>query len=135
MKKNKNLISPLHIEEFKQNSQSKYLKELKTRSLTLHNESSDFDFIYNNENLSVKSEIALWKAVVLQAAVDLKSQSKKNLAQTFRIKALMWFNMRNEEFVQVCNWAGFDPQYVIDRIKPIKEKAINFMSNNPMLIS
>ena len=69
-------------------------------------ENTDFEYRYSNDNLYFKSEIALWKAVILQALVDLQSNSKKKIANTYRIKALMWFNLKNEEFLTVCNYAG-----------------------------
>ena len=55
--------------------------------------------INKNENDTFKGEIALWKAVILQALIDLQSQSKKKIATTYRIKALMWFNLKNQDFI------------------------------------
>ncbi len=81
----------------------------------------DFNYKYSNDNLYYKGEIALWKAVILQALVDLQSNSKKKIANTYRIKALMWFNLKNEDFIQVCNWAGLDPAYVYQRARKVKE--------------
>ena len=91
------------------------------------NNEKDFNYRYSNNNLYFKSEIALWKAVILQALVDLQSNSKKKIANTYRIKALMWFNLKNEEFITVCNYAGLDPKYVYEKSRIIKE-------NNKFLI-
>ncbi len=84
-------------------------------------ENTDFEYRYSNDNLYFKSEIALWKAVILQALVDLQSNSKKKIANTYRIKALMWFNLKNEEFLTVCNYAGLDPKYVYEKSRIVKE--------------
>lgn len=52
---------------------------------------SDLDIYYkNNKN----GEQSLWRAVILQAFVDLKNNSKKKLANTFRVKATLWFNKK-----------------------------------------
>ena len=91
------------------------------------NNEKDFNYRYSNNNLYFKSEIALWKAVILQALVDLQSNSKKKIANTYRIKALMWFNLKNEEFITVCNYAGLDPKYVYEESRIVKE-------NNKFLI-
>ena len=91
------------------------------------NNEKDFNYRYSNNNLYFKSEIALWKAVILQALVDLQSNSKKKIANTYRIKALMWFNLKNEEFITVCNYAGLDPKYVYEKSRIVKE-------NNKFLI-
>lgn len=67
-------------------------------------------------------EIALWKAVILQAFVDMKNKSKKKIANTYRTKAIFWFNRNDEEFVMVCNHAAMDPGYVWNRAREIKEE-------------
>lgn len=85
------------------------------------NQEEEFDYRYSNDNLYFKSEIALWKAVILQALVDLQSNSKKKIANTYRIKALMWFNLKNEEFLTVCNYAGLDPKYVYEKSRIVKD--------------
>jgi hypothetical protein len=77
--------------------------------------------------LYFKNEIALWKAVILQALIDLQSNSRKKIANTYRIKALIWFNPNNSEFIQVCNWADLNPEYVYQKAKKIKEKNKFFM--------
>lgn len=81
----------------------------------------DFNYKYSNDNFYYKSEIALWKAVILQALVDLQSNSKKKIANTYRIKALMWFNLKNQDFITVCNYAGLDPKYVYKKARIVKE--------------
>ncbi len=84
------------------------------------NKKIDFHYKYSNDNIYYKGEIALWKAVILQALIDLQSNSKKKIANTYRIKALMWFNLKNKEFLQVCNWAGLDPLYVYEKAQVVK---------------
>ena len=90
------------------------------------NNNIEFNYRYSNDNIYYKGEIALWKAVILQAMVDLQSISKKKIANTFRIKALMWFNLKNEDFLTVCNYAGLDPKYVYEKAMKVKEENVFF---------
>ncbi len=93
----------------------------------------------NNYILKRSPEIALWKAVILQAFIDLQNNSKKKIANTYRIRSLFWFNLKNNEFLDVCNFAGLDPNYVISKAKKIKDekftKMINYNSINKILIA
>lgn len=125
--KNK-LIKELMFEENNFNNIKQQQNISKINNITTTNNISnndnledEFDYRYSNDNLYFKSEIALWKAVILQALVDLQSNSKKKIANTYRVKALMWFNLKNEEFLTVCNYAGLDPKYVYEKSRIIKD--------------
>lgn len=124
--KNK-LIKELMFEEKNFNDIKQQQNISKINNTTTNNISNndnledEFDYRYSNDNLYFKSEIALWKAVILQALVDLQSNSKKKIANTYRVKALMWFNLKNEEFLTVCNYAGLDPKYVYEKSRIIKD--------------
>ena len=124
--KNK-LIKELMFEENNFNDIKQQQNISKINNTTTNNISNndnledEFDYRYSNDNLYFKSEIALWKAVILQALVDLQSNSKKKIANTYRVKALMWFNLKNEEFLTVCNYAGLDPKYVYEKSRIIKD--------------
>lgn len=98
-------------------SKNKFIKNQNNKSL----ETEDFNYKYSNDNLYYKSEIALWKAVILQAMLDLQTNSKKKIANTYRVKALMWFNLKNEDFLTVCNYAGLDPLYVYQKSQIVKK--------------
>ena len=106
------------LKQLEKENKKKLNKIYKSKSIE---ENTDFEYRYSNNNLYFKSEIALWKAVILQALVDLQSNSKKKIANTYRIKALMWFNLKNEEFLTVCNYAGLDPKYVYEKSRIVKE--------------
>lgn len=84
----------------------------------------------NNYILDKNPEKSLWKAVLLQAFVDLQNNSKKKIANTYRIKSLFWFNIKNKEFLDVCGYAGLDPNYVLSKAKKIKDIKFNKIAND-----
>lgn len=119
----KNLVSELNFEE---NLSFDCNNSIKINNDSINNNESscnfdDFNYKYSNDNFYYRGEIALWKAVILQAMVDLQSNSRKKIANTYRIKALMWFNLKNKDFLTVCNYAGLDPKYVYERAIKVKE--------------
>jgi hypothetical protein len=77
-----------------------------------------FDFLYRTE---LNEERALWRAVVLQAFVDLKNNSKKKIAKTYRLKSALWFNMKNANFIMVCDYANLEPGFVHKFAEKIKD--------------
>lgn len=87
------------------------------------NYSLDFLYINGNYNNNLCPEKSLWKAVILQAFIDLKNNSKKKIANTYRVKAILWFNMNNNDFIATCHYAGLDPQYVWKKASLIKNKS------------
>ena len=84
----------------------------------------------NNYIINRSPEKSLWKAVLLQAFVDLQNNSKKKIANTYRIKSLFWFNVKNKEFLDVCNYAGLDPDYVLSKAKKIKDIKFSKIAND-----
>lgn len=86
--------------------------------------------IMNRHINTTSPEKSLWKAVLLQAFVDMQNNSKKKIYNTYRIKSTLWFNMNNKEFLDVCNYAGLDPQYVFSKAKNIKDKKFQKIAND-----
>ncbi len=76
---------------------------------------------------NAKKIVALWKSVILQGLIDLASRSSKKMAKINRIKSLMWFNISNQDFQQVCTNACLDSEYV-------HKKALQIKKNNPLVI-
>lgn len=64
---------------------------------------------------------ALWRAVILQALIDVSTESAKPEAKQVKYRALSWFNEGYSEgtsdFEEVCHLAGMDADYVRDRLK------------------
>lgn len=78
------------------------------------------------DKASFEAESTLWKAVIVQALIDLSSRSRKKMAKSNRIKALLWINMSNSDFLTACAYAALDPRYVSGKAEFVKK-------NNPMI--
>ena len=72
----------------------------------------------------------LWRAVVLQALYDSCAKVMTRKMRTARNRALLWINLNNPEFIEVCQLAGLDPDSVISIKNSEKAKSghgIKFM--------
>jgi hypothetical protein len=69
------------------------------------------------------SQLALWRAVILQAFVDLLTNSEKLEDQIAKRFARSWILGMSQDFKLVCSMAGYNPYYV-------RRKAVSFMNNN-----
>ena len=70
------------------------------------------------------AETSLWRAVLLQAFIDLRSNSKKKIAKTYRMKSAIWFNLNNNNFVKVCYLAGYEPKFVYHKADIIRREML-----------
>ena len=60
-----------------------------------------------SDNRELLGEIALWRAVLLQAFIDLKSKSKKKRNQPIIQEAKNWFLNKNQEnVIDICDMAN-----------------------------
>lgn len=58
---------------------------------------------------NIAGEIALWRAVLLQSFIDLKTQSKKKRMQPIKYEAYKWFSATDQEPVRiVCQLANYN---------------------------
>lgn len=86
-----------------------------------------FEYSYRS---NINAEQALWRAVILQAFTDLKNNSRKRIAKTYRLKAALWFNLNNDDFIAACCYAGFSPDFVWREAEKIKD---NFYNSKPQV--
>ena len=83
---------------------------------------------YNNqyklsERITTKeSSVCLWKAVIMQALVDLGSRSNKKMAKINRVRSILWCNLNNKDFLTVCSYAELNPYYVYQKVQKIKKE-------------
>lgn len=60
----------------------------------------------------IRSEVALWRAVIVQALMDAASRSRKPDAMYHKNEAAAWLTGGGRDFALVCEHAGFNPFYV-----------------------
>jgi hypothetical protein len=89
---------------------------LSIKSEKKNNSKNDF------QNLQ-KSESGLWKAVIMQAVLDIMSSSKRSSEILAKNSARDWFNKKNSNFITVCSYANLDYEWVLKRV--------NFALENP----
>ena len=56
--------------------------------------------------------VALSKAVILQAVVDLTSVAQKNKDLRYKLDSMQWIFLPNTSFGETCTSAGFEKEYV-----------------------
>ena len=57
-------------------------------------------------------EVALAKAIILQAIIDIRSQDKFNIAKENKQEAYKWIFEDNTHLSQICTDSKLDPSYV-----------------------
>jgi hypothetical protein len=72
------------------------------------------------EEKNVLPEQKLWRAVLCQALYDALSDFKNQmLIEDDRQDARYWFRDKPRSFHEVCRNAGFDPNYVHQKVKKL----------------
>ena len=67
----------------------------------------------------------LWKAVILQAILDIKNNGNKVMDRVNRAKAILWINPNKKDFINVCQMAEINPQRVYEyKLKLLKQQKI-----------
>lgn len=68
-----------------------------------------FDKLKNNND---SADIALRKAVVLQAVLDATSNTKSLKAGKYKSEALEWLFGNSKDFLEICYQAGYKPEFI-----------------------
>ena len=80
------------------------------------NISIDSEFIQDREeDDDNRSYIALWRAVIMQAMLDIASMSSRTEDKLEKYRSISWIMNDNEDFNLVCRLANYDPKYVRNR--------------------
>jgi hypothetical protein len=66
-------------------------------------------------------ETKLWRMVLLQSFIDLLARSKAKIFNVWKQQTIEWFDMNNENFVIVCNYADRNPEYVYQKARNLIE--------------
>lgn len=72
----------------------------------------------------ITREQGLWKAVLSQAVYEACTDWYQGtpLTATEKGRAKIWLNIFNPDFKQVCEWAGYEPEYIIYKAKQFLQK-------------
>ena len=62
---------------------------------------------------------ALWRAVILQAIIDILNNSSRTENKIAKIEAKQWIFQNNEDFQEICYLAGYSTKYVRTKIMEI----------------
>ena len=72
------------------------------------------------EDKSISSEQRLWKAVLCQMLYDALSDfENKAMSKNEKDAAERWFIYKTKDFVDVCTYAGFDPDYIHNKVNKL----------------
>jgi hypothetical protein len=66
---------------------------------------------------TVRGESSLWVAVITQAMMDALSRAGSSEALYHKHEAINWLTGNSRDFVLVCLFAGYDPDYIRRRAK------------------
>ena len=85
----------------------------------------------NNEYEYISGEVSLWKAVLLQAIIDLKTRSRKKRVLSTKIDAIKWFKTEEnkEDVKEVCYRANYGYNHVMSLVNKILNEEINYLRN------
>lgn len=70
-------------------------------------------------------EQALWRAVILQMITDALSNSQKRDHLRFKKDAWHWLTSHSRDFRIVCDYAGYDPEWLQEQINQFLSKHEN----------
>lgn len=75
------------------------------------------DWPFGGHTSGVRGEHALWSAVITQALMDALSKSRSVEACYHKQEAIHWLTGNSKDFITVCLFAGFDPDYIRKKAK------------------
>lgn len=83
----------------------------------------------------VKGERAMWQAVITQALMDARCESKKCEAIHDKRQAISWLLGRSPDFITVCHHANLDPAYVIKKVKQSLARNCRWRADNKKTVT
>jgi hypothetical protein len=70
------------------------------------------------------SQRALWRAVILQAIIDILNESSRTENKIAKLEAKKWIFTNNEDFEYVCLMAGYKINFIRKKILEIMRKSL-----------
>lgn len=74
------------------------------------------------EDKFVISQRALWRAVILQAIIDILNTSNRTEHKIAKLEAKKWIFTDNEDFKYVCLMSGYKISYIRAKVMDIMRK-------------
>ena len=87
-----------------------------------------YEYYVNDYKNETRGEIALWRAVLLQAFIDLKTKSKKHVKKPVKREAVKWFRANKRDLMDVCALADYDYHMVAKKAEEILAENSSRMS-------
>ena len=78
-----------------------------------------YEYYVNDYKNETRGEVALWRAVLLQAFIDLKTKSKKHVKKPVKREAVKWFRANKRDLMDVCALADYDYRMVAKKAEEI----------------
>ena len=78
-----------------------------------------YEYYVNDYKNETRGEVALWRAVLLQAFIDLKTKSKKHVKKPVKREAVKWFRANKRDLMDVCALADYDYRMVVKKADEI----------------
>ena len=72
-----------------------------------------------NDDSYLVANRSLWRAVILQAIIDIVNNSSRTENKIAKIEAKQWVFKENDDFYEVCHLAGYTVKYVRKKIMEI----------------
>lgn len=72
--------------------------------------------------LLTAGETALWRAVILQAVYDARSNNRKVWDRHNKELCRVWLTGNSTDFEMVCDYAGYNPEYIRAHVKKALDK-------------
>ena len=83
-----------------------------------------YEYYVNDYKNETKGEVALWRAVLLQAFIDLKTKSKKHVKKPIKREAAKWFRVNKQDLIDVCALADYDYHMVAKKAEEVMKEDI-----------
>lgn len=87
-----------------------------------------YEYYVNDYKNEARGEIVLWRAVLLQAFIDLKTKSKKHVKKPVKREAVKWFRANKRDLMDVCALADYDYHMVAKKAEEILAENSSRMS-------
>ena len=78
-----------------------------------------YEYYVNDYKNETRGEVALWRAVLLQAFIDLKTKSKKHVKKPVKREAAKWFRTNKRDLMDVCALVDYDYRMVAKKAEEI----------------